>query len=689
MKKMFIDVNTFSVLSAIFLCVLTLISCAKQQKTVVFFDAAKGDDVTAQGVTTELRNGELYVTTVADYNSPGIVLKGDWSLYESNMMLLELTNHDDRPLTLRCRLESPRTADDMRNFVQNNVTLAPGETRQYRYNLPMKMPEVLKDKFTSMNGNPFDNRADRNSVFDPQNISKVTLFTDQSGVSRWSVKLIAAMPVEALNLSHVEPANFFPMIDKYGQFMHRDWPGKIHEDSDLQKSFDAEIADLAAHPTPKDRNKYGGWTAGPKREATGHFRTEKIDGKWWIIDPEGCLFWSHGVDCVIDLFGATPINDLEYLFTELPPDDGPFASCYGWRGDNRTYDFLTANIIRKYGENWTATYYDFVHQRLHSWGMNTIGNWSTPAICRMQRTPYTDNLSVNAPSIRGNEGRGRFPDPFDTQFRQSIKASAASAAQSSGDDPWCLGYFVSNELGWGNETSLSLIALASPPEQPAKIALVEHLKNKYDGDITKLNNVWQSEFKNWEALLQATERPNEQNAREDLVECYRLIAECYFSVISEEVKTACPDKLYLGCRFSSYNPVVATEAAKYCDIVSYNIYRYDLNHFTLPEGVDKPCIIGEFHFGALDRGMLHAGLCPTESQEARAAAYEKYVKSALNNPYYVGTHWFQYMDQATTGRYDGENYQIGIVSLCDSPYPETIATVRKMGDIMYELRYNK
>ena len=45
----------------------------------------------------------------------------------------------------------------------------------------------------------------------------------------------------------------------------------------------------------------------------------------------------------------------------------------------------------------------------------------------------------------------------------------------------------------------------------------------------------------------------------------------------------------------------------------------------------------------------------------------------LGNPLIVGTHWFQYGDQATTGRGDGENYQIGFVDVCDTPYAETIA----------------
>jgi len=66
--------------------------------------------------------------------------------------------------------------------------------------------------------------------------------------------------------------------------------------------------------------------------------------------------------------------------------------------------------------------------------------------------------------------------------------------------------------------------------------------------------------------------------------------------------------------------------------------------------------------------------------------YAAYVRSALRNPLIVGTHWFQYKDQATTGRGDGENYQIGFVDICDRPYGETIEASRSVGYDMYEYR---
>jgi hypothetical protein len=114
-----------------------------------------------------------------------------------------------------------------------------------------------------------------------------------------------------------------------------------------------------------------------------------------------------------------------------------------------------------------------------------------------------------------------------------------------------------------------------------------------------------------------------------------------------------------------------------------------MDAFVLPEGIDKPCIGSEFHFGAIDRVMFHTGLCPVESQEARAVAYERYVRSAINNPLLVGTYWFIYMDQAATGRgNDGENYQIGLVNIVDTPYAETIEAVRRVGYQQYEIRLN-
>ena len=125
----------------------------------------------------------------------------------------------------------------------------------------------------------------------------------------------------------------------------------------------------------------------------------------------------------------------------------------------------------------------------------------------------------------------------------------------------------------------------------------------------------------------------------------------------------------------------------FCDVVSFNRYRYTCRELQLPDGFDRSIIIGEFHFGALDRGMLHTGLRSAYDQNERAVFYEFYLKQALENPFLVGTHWFQFSDQVATGRRDGENYQIGFVDICDNPYPEIIGASRSVGSQLYQLRW--
>jgi len=318
----------------------------------------------------------------------------------------------------------------------------------------------------------------------------------------------------------------------------------------------------------------------------------------------------------------------------------------------------------------------------------SIACWSDAAIYRLQRTPYTVSLNTSGPVIAGSEGYwGQFRDPFHPDFRRNL-ATAMNRQQESANDPWNIGYFVDNELGWGNETSLAVAAMVSPATQPAKIAVVEMLREKY-GTIERLNTAWETSHANWDALLTSTTAPNVRNAAvaADMREGYTLIAEAYHRVIREELKRVAPNKLYLGCRFAWVNDRAVRAGAKYTDVMTFNLYQRDLSGFRLPEGVDKAVLIGEFHFGALDRGLFHTGLVPTANQEERAAAYEKYVRSGVEHPNIVGTHWFLYGDQATTGRGgDGENYQIGLLDIADTPYPELIEAVRRIGGAMYEIR---
>ena len=668
-----------------------------QAQPLTLFSFDKGFDI-SEVITSDAKvnlsqDGTLRMETGTKQNWPGITLKapaGKWDLSKYEYITIDIKNIDTKPVTVSCRVDNPG-ADGRNNCVTDSITLNPNSAETLTVRLyPTKYQLSEPVELIGMRQGPA-----QQGKLDASNVTQLLVFvTRPNNEHVFEIDNIRA----GGRVKMLKTKTFFPFIDEFGQFIHKDWPGKTHSQEELIAHGKAEEKDLAANPAPTDRNKYGGWTAGPKLKATGFFRVQKLKNKWWLVDPQGRLFWSHGIDCVRSA-NATPITDREHYYRNLPKADSLFSTFYGrgsWaphgyykdHSPYRTYDFSQANFLRKYGQDWQQKLTDITHRRFKSWGINTIANWSDAKIYLMRKTPYVATISYSSRRLEGSQGYwGKFYDVFDPSFRQTLRRRLEREKDTSASDPWCVGYFVHNELSWGDETSLAVAALVSPPNQPAKKVFIEDLKTKYKS-IDNLNNAWGTNHKTWDALLQSSQAPDKKKAQNDLTTFYTKIAETYFKIIREEVKKVAPNQLYMGCRFAWVNDRAARAATKFCDIVSYNRYSYSVENHSLPDGIDMPVIIGEFHFGALDRGMFHTGLRKTANQQDRADKYKSYVQGALRNPYIVGTHWFQYKDQATTGRGDGENYQIGFIDICDKPYPETIKACREVGYTMYDYRLN-
>jgi hypothetical protein len=664
------------------------------------FDLAKLSPRDARLSLVE-RDGQpaLRLDTGHTQDWPGVELPAPlppWNLAKYDRVAMDVRNTGDNSVEVYLRVDNPG-ANGVSNCLTGKLDLPPGQAATLEVPLKRKPAGQAGIKLFGMRGYPMN--LESNGTIDPASIVNLVVFVaNPTADHAFEISNLRATgeyvaPPEA----GLDAAHFFPFIDEFGQYIHRDWPGKTHAEADFALRRGEEAKDLQARPGPADWDQYGGWQGGPTLEATGFFRVQKYEGKWWLVDPEGHLFWSHGTDCVTPWEGATPLDDRDTWFRNLPAAEGQFAPCYGQAGhvvngyyqgrSPKTFDFALANLVRKYGS--PGPFADVSHRRLRSWGMNTIANWSDAAIYGLRRTPYVVTVGFGGKMLEGSQGYwGKFRDVFDPSFAAGVRAGMAGQVGKSAGDPWCLGYFVDNEIAWGDEVSLAVAALLSPPEQAAKQAFIADLQAKY-GTIEKLNAAWGTAHASWDALHQHRGEPDGQKARADLTAFYSKTAETYFRTIREAVKAVAPNQLYLGCRFAWVNNLAADAAAKYCDVVSYNLYRQSVADFRFPGEADVPLIIGEFHFGALDRGMFHTGLVPTVSQEARAQAYRDYVQGALRNPAFVGTHWFKYMDEATTGRpLDEENYQIGLVDCCDTPYPETIAAVREVGYGMYQYRLN-
>ena len=280
----------------------------------------------------------------------------------------------------------------------------------------------------------------------------------------------------------------------------------------------------------------------------------------------------------------------------------------------------------------------------------------------------------------------KFRDPWDDSFAKGV-TEALKKYDRSAHDRWCIGFFVDNEIDWGGyPAQLAEWTLQSPADQPAKVACVEFLRGRYD-DIQKLNAAWRSSYSGWSDLLNSVLLPG-SGAKGDLEAFTSVIVEEYFKRTREAVKSFDKDLLYLGCRFAgSARPWVVGHCAKYCDVVSYNIYAEEIGDWRLPQNLDAPVLIGEFHFGATDRGPFGTGVRQAKNQAERAEKLKRYVRSALDNPQIIGVHWHQFADQATSGRFCGEYLQVGWTDICDRPYAETVSAVREVGYELYKARF--
>jgi hypothetical protein len=495
-------------------------------------------------------------------------------------------------------------------------------------------------------------------------------------------------------------------VDRFGQYAWADFPGKLKHDRQFPALIEAEQKDMVRHPAPADRDEFGGWRTGPRRKATGWFRTEKVKDTWWLITPPGHLFFSLGMDCVgWDAF--TLVEKRDGWFEWLPDPQGQFGQNYsrcegvhtGPVKSGRTFNFYMTNLQRKYGESWQEHWRDMTWKRLQSWGFNTIANWSHWSTYNGP-VPYVANGGIGGNHARVASGAdywGKMHDVFDPVFASDVRKSISGASVQWKDQPRCLGVFVDNELSWGHEDSFGLAvgSLNAPAEQPAKKAFLADLARQYR-TIEKLNAAWATSWTSWEEMSLRSSAPARekmtQACKADLNAFIYRFALRYFTLVRDAIRQTSPHHLYLGCRFAVWNQAAVRAAAQTCDVVSFNIYKetVDSRTYGFTDTLGVPCIIGEFHFGALDRGMFHTGLVKSRDQNDRAAKYVRYVQSVAERPAFVGCHWFQYLDEPLTGRwFDGENYNIGFVTVVDQPYPEMVEAARNVHREVYSLRQER
>ena len=494
--------------------------------------------------------------------------------------------------------------------------------------------------------------------FYPQDVREIILdLTSSSGrINALLDAPILAWP-DRPKLSQVLES--FPYLDELGQVRAVQWPGKATSLKDARITMQNQFNKVAKEAEQRKLSKFGGWLEGPKIEATGRFRTQKVNGKWWLVDPEGYLFFSVGT-CLTGWKAETLVNqkrNKNRFFTYLPGEKDYLR----WEGirkfGGKTYvNFPAINYRRYFGNNWEKIVKQGTHNRMRSWGVNTLGCWSDDALQKDRKTPYSLISSI----WWQQSGHRKFPSPFRKNFQEDLEKSLKKLSWSKGD-PFCMGIFIGNELEWPDK--IGQIIQNLPADSPTKRWAVSELEK-----LGKSTN----------PLL-----------IKDLDGLYLPFARAFFEKCKAAINKVLPETLYLGCRTHRGPSVLGEAALGLVDVFSVNVYDSRVRSWQLPQNLDIPILASEFHFGAVDRGVPSPGLSGSWNQRQRGYSFAHYLASALADRRFVGVHWFQWLDQSASGRNDRENHQCGFIDVAGRAYPEFTKIVSQGTQKMYQARHQK
>lgn len=472
------------------------------------------------------------------------------------------------------------------------------------------------------------------------------------------------------------------LLDELGQSNLHSWKGRSNDTREVSERLHSQAYNAAHQRWPEHFSRWGGWKE-RQFEGTGYFRTQHDGQRWWLVDPEGYAYWSAGQDCVhVDIDSA--YTGLEPALTWLPDPNGEYAQAYEKGGEVPLFSYLAANFIRAFGvQDWRQKWEAITMAELRRTGFNTVANWSDWQAASRAGMPYVRPMPrtyEELPCVYRD-----FPDVFHPDFEATVQAYA-EALKESKDDPAFIGYFLMNEPTWGfaQETPAAGM-LFNTPECHTRNALGEFLRQRYGADEA-LANAWGTACTLDEVRAGEWKKPLNATAQADLADFSAVMVEKFFGGLSKACKAVDPNHLNLGIRYYTTPPAWALAGMKYFDVFSMNCYKPRVpaeEMAKISAMLNQPVIIGEWHFGALDVGLPATGIGHVPDQKQRGTAYRFYLEDAAAKPWCVGVHHFILYDQSAIGRFDGENYNIGFLDVCNRPYEELCAAARLSHERMY------
>jgi hypothetical protein len=435
------------------------------------------------------------------------------------------------------------------------------------------------------------------------------------------------------------------------------------------------------------RDQYGGCPA-IKGDSTGFFHAQKIDERWYLVDPLGNGYILAGMTSL----GNYP--EAQRRWRRRRPDTTAAArnerrgdrdtTRAEWREQRRRRDTTETplseeheryrtNALQRYPtrEDWRRDNLN----RLKTWAFNCIMDGGA------ERDSGVEMPYVILSGVSGGRRADVFKDVFSEAFERQVTARMTRTCGDRVNDPRLIGYFTDNELPWAVFWGGGMLDfyLSLPDSAPGARVAIDHVKERYDGSIEAFNRAWATDYPDFEAMLPDTAVGPGAGFEKRAVNADRdsflyEVAKRYYGFIYRKVKELDPNHMVLGTRFltGDLSLSIARGMKGNVDAISCNAY---LNKYfpaemfsAFSETADAPIILSEFGYRAKDAGIPvgGTGAIPrvVDTQQDRADKYQWYVTQAVSQPYIVGYIWWWYQDG-----WGGENVgNYGFIDWSFEPY---------------------
>lgn len=436
--------------------------------------------------------------------------------------------------------------------------------------------------------------------------------------------------------------------------------GTANGDNTVYKNYETRTISSLSNYTynnyeSNNYDKYGGHIGGERSSATGYFRTEFKDGRWWIIDPLGYPYYSSGVSTV-----------------------------------NTGSTSQTALIIEKYGsvESWAND----TTNRLYQLGFNSAtGN--TSALLSTGRplnltkgfsflSSYGTKLGLNNSISGSTTFVGGVMPVFDPSFVSHCDNRAKSQINNYATN--------ANIIGWTSDNELH-----------ADLRMLDNFLNCNHTVSTSTYSYATA----WTFMYVMTGKTNV--GLEDITNDHRLLFRAfvydrYYKVVTSAIKTCDTNHMFMGCRYlpGNFNDEYVMKVTGYwCDVITINYYHVWTPDATLIANIQKwtntPFLVTEAYAKGMDACTQESGLtnvsgagwtCKTQTD--RGMFYQNFSLQLLESKYCVGFNWFRYWDNDptdTTTNLSDKDANKGLVDNDHKEYSELISYMQELNLNKYSL----